>query len=699
MTPSLEAHYLATYDSYIYFSGEGSNAIMNIRSENTPWELSNLPSWLSANPNKGSTDQEVNLEAKENPMAFERVSIFNLESKDPKYIFSQDITANQSGSNAYLYLGSMGNTDRYYAPTVTGAAQVVGIPIFTNVNEIWWKKEYTYGLDITKLTFDSFDMEKGTINVEIPENTSNDVRKFELRISPYQNSSNSESRYLTITQNPADLKSIDNTNFNVSARATSVQFTFVSEVNWKASCDESWIQLSANSGNIGKETVTVDILKNESTASRHGSIVLKSEGGKTLQVIQIIQAGMQVTFSVNTLDFSESSSSQNVVLTSDMDWSLYSKPDWISIDPSSGSEGSTSISVTASANKSVSSRKGEISIVASSFIYTLKVTQRGLPFDLDQILVSMPWKASTSSVDLTCEGNWSAESSEPWLSVTPSTGSNSAKLSLSTLDNDSDTQRTGTVSVRSGDETRKIIVYQDAQIFNIEGTLGKFNVNGGSVEVTYYSNVSAKYLLTADPEEDAGTDWVVCTQETDPVDDGKTLNSFKFTALANKSSKPRAVYADMMPKEWGSTSDKTYRIRLEQPGRSISANVSRISFFYSGGNSESYQIFADGGYDISFNSDDHSWLTLDWDKDTNSFRVKATANTGKEIRTAALKLSLKNLPNGESSEVEIPIIQYPEGTVIEITPWGTDQDWSVGNGDNVIKINVSNWEEDKNWNI
>lgn len=89
-----------------------------------------------------------------------------------------------------------------------------------------------------------------------------------------------------------------------------------------------------------------------------------------------------------------------------------------------------------------------------------------------QLSWNLGYEAQTVEVNLSCNAEWSVsvdDASSSWLSVTPSKGdAGQHTLSISVLENTGEESRIGTVTVSSGDVSKKITFTQSEKVFQPE---------------------------------------------------------------------------------------------------------------------------------------------------------------------------------------------------------------------------------------
>ena len=144
---------------------------------------------------------------------------------------------------------------------------------------------------------------------------------------------------------------------------------------------------------------------------------------------------------------------------------LNSAPDWIwytgGCGVSQAGTGTTlSVSPTATTTYYVQASACETTTTCRSV--TITVTQEPCSLSLSANRLDYKISAGSKSVTVTSNSSWTVVSDDPtWISVTPTSGSNSGSLSVSVTAN-TGAERRGTVTVTCGGVTKQITVIQEA---------------------------------------------------------------------------------------------------------------------------------------------------------------------------------------------------------------------------------------------
>lgn len=158
------------------------------------------------------------------------------------------------------------------------------------------------------------------------------------------------------------------TSLTFPANGGSQNVTITSSSDWSVVNIPSWISATPSTGYKGRSVLVVTVSNNYSTSERTGGIIVGN--GSDNVTISISQSAAdvinEISANVSSLSFSADGESKNISITSNFSWETIDKPSWITISPSSGTKGTTNLTVTASKSSSTTSRTGTISLGKSS---------------------------------------------------------------------------------------------------------------------------------------------------------------------------------------------------------------------------------------------------------------------------------------------------------------------------------------------
>jgi Putative binding domain, N-terminal/Viral BACON domain len=255
---------------------------------------------------------------------------------------------------------------------------------------------------------------------------------------------------------------------NAVATATTASITLTTNNSWTASSNAAWLKVSPTSGNAGTNiAINFTIDANAATTARLG-VVTFTAGGLT-QTFTVTQAGVvapTLTLSATAQNAVATATTASITLTTNNNWTASSNATWLKVSPTSGNAGTNlAINFTIDANAATTARTGVVTFSAGGLTKTFTVTQAGTiapTLTLSATIQNAVATATTASITLTTNNNWTASSNATWLKVNPISGNAGTNLAISfTIDaNTATTVRTGIVTFSAGGLTKTFTVTQ-----------------------------------------------------------------------------------------------------------------------------------------------------------------------------------------------------------------------------------------------
>lgn len=352
---SLSARYLNASPSFVKFNSPlSSEQEISVISMHSSWELSDMPKWLTANPNAGNGNQTVRIYAEENLSGdTARVAILNLKSTSSDWQFCLPVTVSQIAAKAFI-------SPEREKINFSGRSNTETIEVASNCNwetkcnESWIKAE-RQGNKLLVSVDAIADSENGRFGyVQLVGKTSANI---------------------LVEQDPANLKASTDTLYFDNVAGT-YSLSVESDLNWTASTSCSWIQVSPAVGGVGNADIEITVTPNTSTSTREGSVYLRMHD----QVIKIpiVQRGYYMETETQQIEFGSHGGVINLSLMSNDNWDVeVFDADWLTISSSSGN-GSENIIMTATDNPTLNSRESSMAI-KSAYCPTLNISIRQNP--------------------------------------------------------------------------------------------------------------------------------------------------------------------------------------------------------------------------------------------------------------------------------------------------------------------------------
>lgn len=677
--PDTKTHYLHVSKTNFYTGTplEHSEKFY-VDSYDTKWTFNNTESWYQLSPKQGSTSKEVTLNVEENNSAdSERTSIFYFKSEDKEWQYSKAMSVSQDKA----------------IPTVTlqesdincgGATQEITVDVSSNCS--WFSSCTASWVKLRD------DVDSGILYISVEDNLDTSYRTAYIYI--YYGGGNQKT--LKLTQ---DIAAIKGTIYELDAEDPSSKFNVVieSEVPWKSSVSDSWIQISPTSGNAGKTTTTIETAPNTSTSDRTGYVSFIT-GNKVRLQVEIRQRGIFLK-ATESLQFTSVSESKSINIESNDSWEIMNCPNWLELSEASGS-GDAEIIVTSKDNPNTSSREGEIVIghPGLDLEATVQVYQAGKILEPDVQVIEFSDKSETRSFHINSDAQWTSTKSADWFDVSPMDGTGPTDISVTVSENTTPDERAGTIMYNYVDMTKNVNIHQLAKYLTIDNASFNFDSKGGTHEVELLTNDEWTATVAHD------VDWLELSKTS-----GNGNENIVITAKDNPSVNVRSTEVFIE-----TANSQSVRILVSQKPRYLTVSSKSLIFFAEGGTSDIFRISTDGEYEITGNS---SWFTIN-KGEGDTFTVYSAKNTSNEFRRGEIEITLTDLEEGTLS-LTISVLQagvggsfianpYPGDTLwdeiidgdlsITINGYTTDRNWDSSWG-SLLKVNVTGFSSDQDWNL
>ena len=653
--PLMENHYLYVSPSDFEFGNGEETKTGFITSENT-WAFIGVPSWLSLSPTSGNSNTEFSITSAANETTSSKTAVFNLSANTSSWNQLRTITASQAAASPYLQLVNLKNTSIY----LTGEAHTLTIDVESNMDDLATEVYY----DAKSWLTASYNNKQLTISV----NANDDGYERSGRVRLWS-SSFSKSIIIYITQYKPNLSFNEITSLSFDADGGSQTIKVSSELSWSALSKESWIEMSPSKGIAGDNQIKITALPSYQSGSRNGRVSFYYKGNQSaVGSIPISQSGRYLTVSPSSVTLAaEENSCSDINIDSNIDWKIYSYPDWVSFSKKNGEAGKSTIRITVDKNNSLNSRSGTIIFkdTKSGGVETcVSIIQNGLDFG-EQNTLEFGWQASSLSLEVPLPKAWNAAISDGWISLSEYTGVGEKTITVSASKNEGEEARSGEILFTSEGNSFKVSVVQSGQYIKLDNTSGEFKAIGGSLTLSVASSINTLWEIEYPNPDD---NWI-------SVNEIKQ-NEFSINVAYNPSSYSRTATFVLYPTD-DDVSDiyaQGVKYVIKQSGRTLSCETSEICVFATGGTSQTYKISAEGKYSIEKASNDN-WYTLVNDTTSQTFYIVVTDNSSNSNRIGHILLSLLELPNEESATRDIKVFQYKSGVNISFDNFKEETIW------------------------
>ncbi len=242
---------------------------------------------------------------------------------------------------------------------------------------------------------------------------------------------------------------------------------------------------------------------------------------------------------------------------------------WISVSPTSGEAGEGSVTVTVASNEGTDERSASVFLVCGEEQETVVVTQKQKDaLILSQQVYELPAEESTIELEVQSNVSYETSVSVDWIEPVTSRSLTQETLVFRVAANESEEQRSGAITLKSGELEETVNVYQagkekeEEPVLLLSDKLLYVGAEGGTVDVQVQSNVAYTY------KPEAEYDWIV-----EPAGRAVSTHTIHLEVQPNETYDPREarfIFTD----ETATLSD-TLVVRQAEAGGLI-VSVSRI---------------------------------------------------------------------------------------------------------------------------
>ena len=428
-TPSLMPRYIYMADTVFSIESEAESFDTYVEAESTPWQFSGQASWLSITPLRGTNDATVTISATEN-MSGEnlRTSLFWFSSSVSDYDYKNMVSVTQQAALPYLNVSES-------SLTIAATGESKSISVDKNISYTISKSWSASWLTVISST----DSTKLTITAE--PNPTASSRSASITLSGMRTT------VIHITQEAAGMTSTEYGPVEVGVKGADYALRITSDAPWKASTNGSWFTVSPSEGASGTTEVVLSVSPNNTTSTRSGKVDFNI-GSKEVFSVIVNQEALYCTVSSTSFSMGAVGGSGTIKVSSNTEWTIISKPSWITTDVVSGS-GNGTVVVTAAEHTEREARSGVIKIGVegvTELVRSVSVSQSQHYFNLSpSSFATLPSTGGTHKVTITSDDAWKVEKEEDWLSLSAVTGKGDIDVTMTAADNPSIKERSGKV--------------------------------------------------------------------------------------------------------------------------------------------------------------------------------------------------------------------------------------------------------------
>lgn len=455
---------------------------------NSAWEVNSNQSWLSVNPGAGNGDQQLTFTAQANSLLTSRIALVVVSS----FGLSETITITQQGKANTPPVANAGNdqtVDEGETVQLDGTASTDADG--NDLTYLWTAPE---GISLSHAT-DS----KPTFTA--PLVNSHTEYTFTLVVNDGQADSPIDQVTISV-MNKTEL-SVSEKNITIAASNNSTaSVNVICNADWNARSQQEWLTVSPENNN-GDQTLTFTAQANPLNTTRTAEVIVSAEG--ITETITITQLAMVNTApvanagsdqSVNEGDIvqlngSASTDPENNALT--YQWTA---PEGIVLSSTTDSKPTFTapqVEIATQYNFTLVVNDGQVN--SATDMVTITITNKVIEMYLSSSAATFEPRESSARIILSGNAEWTASSDQPWLTVSPTSGTGDKMLLITSQANKTSFNRTGIITISApGIDSKTFVVTQNGLLVGIE----EIQENA---EIKYYPNpfVSEMTIEIANP--------------------------------------------------------------------------------------------------------------------------------------------------------------------------------------------------------
>ena len=386
--------------------------------------------------------------------------------------------------------------------------------------------------DCTWVKSDRYESEVGRrqwIKLTISKNNTEKTRNTTITIR-----NSGQSRDITITQTPISLN-ISPESIDASQEKTTKDISINSNISWSAKSSDSWITISKSSGDVGYSKTTITIAKNTTANSRTGYVEIYNKDYNVSKKIAVTQKVASLTINPGSIDVGAESITKKITIESNIEWSVNSNANWITLSKSSGTAGTTTLNVNIEANKLASSRTGQITVYNQDYNITKKivVNQAASTISVSTNSIEVGPESSTQNVNITSNIPWMVRTSDSWITLSKSSGyAGTTILTINIGANTSTSSRSGYIEISNAEYgvSKRIEINQTAFCPELKVSHDTLNVEADAItkiitiesNIPWSASVSDNWISLSKSSSSVGNDAIILTIEQNTTSIART---------------------------------------------------------------------------------------------------------------------------------------------------------------------------------
>lgn len=480
-------------ESNVTFAPEGATIEVALTS-NGEWNVDTYPEWLTLSPISGKGDALLKLTAPVNDESAREGEV-RVSTKDHSATLW---VAQEPRTLGYLTL-SLNEIE------VEAEGGTFEIAVTSNC-------DWTINNDTEWISCDP-SSGSGNASVSVTITSIEDDVDNRQAVIVFVGADNATASVNVTQHNPQDIYITVNPNILAFDYTESTLSAIVlSNSDWVAACDASWVTLSATSGN-GDTQLEVTVAENTMVFEARVAHINFSTATGAVATLDVKQEGAPdphfLEVNPTTFNFEKEGGTAEININCDTDWEVDLQSDWVSLSALGGT-GNSTITLSVTANTIAMARNLTFRVFSGFLSRSLTVRQEAgdepVVAYFEQDTVYPTYTGGFQHINLVANASWQLEASVSWISLMDSSGEGNASIDFIVDLNSSPEPRIGYLNVLHNEHVmNRLVVVQEGKPNLFETDITELEVHPDGGEFIIHLTANQAWTLNWDVE------WLSCS--------------------------------------------------------------------------------------------------------------------------------------------------------------------------------------------
>ena len=293
---------------------------------------------------------------------------------------------------------------------------------------------------------------------------------------------------------------LDKSEIEVTGDGETIGLIVNSNIDYTIASSEPWARTSSVSGIKGENKISITVDNSPVTEPRSATITFSGKEHDTTATFSITQKELVPTIEVNTesINIVAAGETKSVTLESNISWEASCDADWVTVTPTNGENGTSTLKVKVAENTNTAARESVVKIFNTEYNIEkqIQIYQSAFNPTLNVSTESISAPAAGTTKNLTIQGNisWEASCDADWVTITPTNGGQGTlTFRVNVASNTNTTARNTIVKVFNSEYNieKQIAISQEGFIISIKTDITPWIYDIPACGATYSFNLES----------------------------------------------------------------------------------------------------------------------------------------------------------------------------------------------------------------